>query len=358
LSTALAGTPGVLGYGIMNEPDGMTDPNLLFAPNYFGATAALANANAWFTFNSAVVTQLAAGTNPINANYGPAWTESSGTGFGGLAEQFTLQNATYTLSVYAKVSSGTQSLNLGIGAASCTVTVTTSWQRFTCTKTATAGSGQNASFLINTGTTNQLVQLADAQFEQAGSATTYVSDPYLSYAQAAITAIRAVDSTTPVYVNPYFFPATYTTPNWPYIYWDYASLSGGNIIFEAHQYFDGPENFGGGGNYSSNFSSYSIDTQAGVNQITPFTNWLTTTGLSGYVGEYGIPNSSVDNNASWFPLQTNFLQYLISHNIPSSMWFYGGGGGGQLGNNLNVATSTTANAGSDDPRLIQMLQQF
>jgi hypothetical protein len=27
-------------------------------------------------------------------------------------------------------------------------------------------------------------------------------------------------------------------------------------------------------------------------------------------------------------------------------------------NNLNISTSTTLNAGSDDPRLVQMLQQY
>ena len=38
---------------------------------------------------------------------------------------------------------------------------------------------------------------------------------------------------------------------------------------------------------------------------------------------YSIPNSSADNNASWFALRNLFLQSLIANNAPSTQWFYG-----------------------------------
>ena len=130
-------------------------------------------------------------------------------------------------------------------------------------------------------------------------------------------------------------------------------LTGGNLVFEAHQYFDGPESLGGGGTYGGTFASYTIDTQTGVQSLIPFTNWLTATGAAGYIGEFGIPNSTADNNAQWFPTQLNFLNAAKTAGLKGTQWFYGNNGI-QPGNNLNFMPV----AGADDPRLTQMLGVF
>lgn len=109
--------------------------------------------------------------------------------------------------------------------------------------------------------------------------------------------------------------------------------------------------------YSGNYSSYSITSTAGVQEVAPFESFLASTTASGYLGEFAIPDNSKGDQASWLTLQNNFLQSLIANNISSTMWFYGAPGL-QPSNNLNIATSTTANAGADDPRLIQMMQQY
>ncbi len=355
LSTALAGRPGLIGYALMNEPSqNIAGTNLLFAPNGFADGI---GSQPWGTINGAVVTQLATGTNPLGSTYGPAWSLTSGTGFGAVLQYYNYSNVPYTLSCYAKTTSGTDSnfqlLIANSGSGTSPSSVTTSWQRFTHTATPSAGSANVGPYLNET--SGHTIDIADCQLEQASSASTYQPNPYLPYAQAAITAIRAVDSSTPIYVNGMTDGDAY---QWPWVNWELATLTGGNLVFEAHQYFDGSvSQGGGGGNYSGTYSSYSITSSAGVQEVAPFESWLASTTESGYVGEYAIPNNSKGDQSSWLTLQNLFLQNLIQNNIPSTMWFYGASGI-QSSNTLNIATSTTANNGSDDPRLLQMLQQY
>ena len=349
LSTALVGLPGLGGYDIMNEPNPI-QVNLFNAPNAFGATSALLNdgPGQWYTFGTLVITQGAVGSNPLGAGYGPPWSLTSGS-YGAVSQYVTLAAVQQTLSVYAKTLSGTIPLALHIGGStqSGDLTVTTSWQRFTFTGTPPAGA-DNVYFQIDNGSPNQTVLLANAQLEVGAAATAYKPNPWLAYAQAAVTAIRAVDTATPIYVEGY--QIGYPAACWPYYNWDMLSLTGGNLIFSAHDYFDGAQAFGDGGSYAGTFTSYNIDTQSAVQSVTPFVQWLQTVGARGQVGEFGVPNSAADNNPQWLPLQSNFLSYLFYRKVPALMEFYGSG-------NVGAGTVLQVNpqGGIDDPRLVQML---
>jgi len=225
--------------------------------------------------------------------------------------------------------------------------------RYSYSTTTVPSQSANVGVIFNTASTAYVIDIADCQLEKSASATTYAPNPWLPFAQAAITAIRVVDASTPIYINGFNNGTAYM---WPWENWDLASLTGSNLVFEAHQYFDGSVSQGGGGPYSGTYSSYSITSSAGVQEVTPFESFLGSTTASGYIGEYAIPDNSKGDQSSWLPVMTNFLQSLVTNNIPASMWVYVSGT--QLSNNLNIATSTAANAGSDDVRLIQMLQQF
>jgi NADH:ubiquinone oxidoreductase subunit 2 (subunit N) len=79
-------------------------------------------------------------------------------------------------------------------------------------------------------------------------------------------------------------------------------------------------------------------------------NWLSTFGLSGFIGKFNVVNSASDGNANWLTLQSVLLQTVWASRIQTAMWFYGSNGL-QPSNNLNV----NPNGGADDPRLIQMV---
>ena len=347
LSTALTGLPGLIGYGLMNEPsENIVNTNLISPPNYF---ASILTSN-WFVINGCVVTELAAGTNPLGSTYGPAWSITSGTGFGGLEIQPTLANVAYTLSCYARVTSGTDAnFGLAIGSTNNTHTATTSWQRFSVTGTPTAGT-VTLLILLNEAS-GHTVDIANVQLELGSSASTYQPNQYMPYAQTAITAIRAVDTVTPIYICGGPQSGGF---NWQAFNYEFNQFTGGNLVFEVHQYFDGPEGEGGGGNYSGTFTSYSIDTNSGTQALTPYLSWLSAFGFNGFVGEFAIPNSTADNNAQWFVLLQNVLRQLIAANVKGTFWQYCPTGSGGSGTNISLVNP---GAGAEDPRLVLMLNQ-
>jgi hypothetical protein len=116
-------------------------------------------------------------------------------------------------------------------------------------------------------------------------------------AQAAISAIRAIDAFTPIVVDGYNFSTAY---RWPWENWEYTTLTGGNLLSSAHQYFDGTitntagsiATTGMSGVYSGVYSSYSNSSTFGITAITPYVSWLQTTGQKGYVGEFNVPSAA------------------------------------------------------------------
>jgi len=427
LSTALVGTPGLIGYGLDNEPRGIIGTNLLVEPNGFGDTGT------WGPYNSTGVTSLGTGSNPLSSLYSPAWSLLGNSTYNGIAQfNLSLSAVPYILSLYMQTAQSggwplnQLSLNMdydGISGTSASPSPTTSWTRYATTFVPTAGShslqfendGSNALSIANaqlelapttatftgtiattvltassvtgtihvgdlvvgagvtanttissqaSGTTggagtynlskSSTVSVGESMTTYSTVPSTYQPSAWLPYAQAAITAIRAIDSSTPIYVQGVGYSSAY---GWPWANGELITLTGGNLVFEAHQYFDVAPPGEGSGSYSGTYTSYGVTATSGVTEVTPFVQWLQATGQKGYLGEFGVPNLTTDNDAQWLVLQQNVEQYLVQNSIPSSMWFYENNGT-QLSNILNIATSTTANAGNDDPRLIQMLEQY
>jgi aryl-phospho-beta-D-glucosidase BglC (GH1 family) len=160
-------------------------------------------------------------------------------------------------------------------------------------------------------------------------------------AQAAINAIRVIDVATPIYVmgDNWGDAAHWNNPAFP--------LTGANLVYEAHQYFDD-----GSGNYSGTYSSYNTDTHAGVKDLLPWLTWLKKNNVQGYIGEFGVPNDATDNDPQWLVLEEWFMTILAQQGVPATMHYYGSSFNSS--DTLNVAPKS----GVDDPRLIRMLGQF
>jgi endoglucanase len=179
----------------------------------------------------------------------------------------------------------------------------------------------------------------------AGSATTYEPNTFISFAQAAINAIRAVDASTPIQVGG---AGNANAVAWQVFNYELSTLTGTGLVFDAHQYFDGASGSGGPGTYTGDYSSYSgLTSSSGVTEVQPFLDWLTATSKTGFLGEFGVPNKTTDNNAAWLPLQLAVVNALKAAGVKGTQWFYGSNGI-QAANVLNFAAA-------NDARLTQML---
>lgn len=344
LATALGGTPGLMGYELMNEAIGVIGANLLYTPNYFGRTT---GAQPWITLNAANPTILAAGTNPLGANYGPAWSIDSGSGFGAVQQTVTVAAVPHSLSGWAKVPAGSDTAQLVFGASSANNTATTSWQRFALRNITPSAGAVNVQLGSPNAAGGHQIQIANAMLNLGATELTYEPNQFYPFAQAAITAIRAIDATTPIYVSGAMSPQASGWQQWNF---EATTLTGGNLIFEAHQYFDGAQGVGGPSTYSGTWSSYSIDNNSGTQALAAFIAWLRAFGLNGFIGEYGVPDSTADANVNWKVLQANAENLLVQNAIPRAMWFFNSNGG-QGANILGVAPKS----GVDDPRLMNAL---
>jgi aryl-phospho-beta-D-glucosidase BglC (GH1 family) len=134
-------------------------------------------------------------------------------------------------------------------------------------------------------------------------------------AQAAVNAIRAVDMNTPIIVegDQWATAAAWQNYNANLHIVDPAN----NIIYEAHQYFD--SNFSG--NYTQTYAQQGATPNTGVQDVSPFLQWLQANNYNGYVGELGIPGDNA-TTAQWLPLLNNVLNTLQADGVSATVWSY------------------------------------
>jgi aryl-phospho-beta-D-glucosidase BglC (GH1 family) len=132
-----------------------------------------------------------------------------------------------------------------------------------------------------------------------------------SAAQAAVNAIRTVDTNTWVLVE---------GTQWASARWWPGDNGGLNItdpanklLYEAHLYFDD-----GSGTYSQTYSDSGAYPNVGVDGLQPFLSWLKQHNAKGFVGEFGIPN----NDPQWLPVLDKFLTVLQTEGLSGTYWNY------------------------------------
>jgi hypothetical protein len=87
-----------------------------------------------------------------------------------------------------------------------------------------------------------------------------------------------------------------------------------NIVYEAHQYFDG-----GSGDYTQTYGQLGDTANTGVQDVSSYLQWLQENNFKGYVGELGVPSNS-STIAQWGPLLNNVLTALQADDVPATVW--------------------------------------
>jgi aryl-phospho-beta-D-glucosidase BglC (GH1 family) len=123
-------------------------------------------------------------------------------------------------------------------------------------------------------------------------------------AQAAISAIRAVDSATPIIIPGYGWSSAWGWDTWAGSD-DLKTLidPGNNLIFAAHQYFDSDTT----GTYKSTDPLPANPLTRGEALLSPFINWLRANGKRGLIGEIGVPSDQF-----WLDVLKPTLDYLAA----------------------------------------------
>jgi aryl-phospho-beta-D-glucosidase BglC (GH1 family) len=133
-----------------------------------------------------------------------------------------------------------------------------------------------------------------------------------SAAQAAVNAIRAVDTNTAILVEGTQWASARWWPG------DNGNLhiadSANKLLYEAHLYFDSD----GSGTYSQTYAQSGAYPNVGVDRLQPFLTWLTQNNAKGFLGEFGIPG----NDPQWLPVLDNFLTALQAAGLSGTYWNY------------------------------------
>lgn len=153
-------------------------------------------------------------------------------------------------------------------------------------------------------------------------------------AQAAVDAIRAVDTDTKIYVSGDGWSSArmWTAFNDALLIKDPSN----KIVYQAHIYFDND----GAGIYDQNYDGEKAYATMGMDRIRNFTDWLAKNNVEGFIGEFAVPG----NDPRWLTVLDNFLAGLEEMGLDGTYW----GGGAWFG---NYALGLRYGDGTDRPQL-------
>ncbi|QOY87754.1 glycoside hydrolase family 5 protein [Paludibaculum fermentans] len=93
----------------------------------------------------------------------------------------------------------------------------------------------------------------------------------------------------------------------------------GNILYEAHCYFDGNR----GGRYELSYDEEAAKdgdlATVGRRRVTPFLDWCRDNGVGGIVGEFGVPHA----DPRWLPVMDGFLDAVAEAGMDAFYWAAG-----------------------------------
>ncbi|KAA6301620.1 MAG: Endoglucanase [Candidatus Ordinivivax streblomastigis] len=130
-------------------------------------------------------------------------------------------------------------------------------------------------------------------------------------AQAAINAIREVDTKTPISIEGNSWASA---DNWPSQSNSLKDLldPSGKIIYQAHCYFDADAS----GTYTGSYQGEVTNPQIAINRLSNFVNWLKTNNKIGMIGELGCPG----NDDRWLTMLDDACAFLKANNVSLTYW--------------------------------------
>lgn len=138
---------------------------------------------------------------------------------------------------------------------------------------------------------------------------------WVSYAQAAINSIRAVDTTRPIFIEGNHWSAAWA---WQTVNPTLHTLTdpSNNLIFSAHTYLD-RDSSGQHYDWAVEVANGSY-TEIGRDRIAVFVSWLQQYGFRGHIGEIGAGQDS-----GWMAALESALQYCKDNNVIVTGWSAG-----------------------------------
>lgn len=108
---------------------------------------------------------------------------------------------------------------------------------------------------------------------------------WLTYGNAAITAIRANDAVTPIIMQPV---NNVNGGGFAGNDWRPQPFTGTGIVYDTHDYFDSSQNTTNGGNFTERFAQYGTDVFSAVEAVYPVISWAKQSGINLVVGEGAV----------------------------------------------------------------------
>ncbi len=136
------------------------------------------------------------------------------------------------------------------------------------------------------------------------------------YAQAAIDAIREVDTETPIVIEGCQYASA---SNWPTLSDDLKNLTdpSDKLVFSAHCYFDNQSS----GLYDGTYDEEVTNEDVHINRLSRWVNWLKENNKQGILGEFGMPR----DDARWLMMLDEVCAYLKENGVSGTYWVGGNG---------------------------------
>ena len=205
--------------------------------------------------------------------------------------------------------------------------------------------GRIVQFSNDSGSQQTFIMRVDNFGTVEGITTVSGFDLWKNNAQAAVNAIRAVDTDNAISTCGAGWSGAHSwrTENENFTLTDPSGTD--NIWYEAHQYFDANSS----GQYAGTYDGEGVTATTGADRVAGFLQWLIDHDKKGFIGEYGIPRSE---DARYYTTLNNFLAAIDGSTkiMGSTYWAAGPWWNTADAGDLNVEPTGTWPSTTDAPQ--------